>query len=280
MNPPNQKNRLVLLLPWLLFGFAIWTVNQSESEVRVQFERAQACWRRGDHVGSIEIYRRIAESFPESRYAPSALWEIATTEYINLVQVDRATLTYQLIAEEYPDHPLAIEALRKLAEIQELDYQDTEGAVEYWRQLLRKPLEITLRDEVLFRLGNAWFKSSELDRAQSVFEQLLDSSTISAYLMQQASIRLGTISQLHERHPEAIAYFEDALRRRDCDQCRLAAQLGLIESHEVLGDLGKALQVAAGIDERVYPSGSKRELIARLEQKQRFFDPTTWTGAR
>ena len=280
MNLPRLENKLVLVLPWLLFGFGIWVVFRSDSEVRIQFERAQDFWRSGDHAASVALYRRIAEHYPDSDLAPHALWEIGTIEYINLGQTDRASQSYRKIVGQYPNHKLASDSLRRLAEIQEVDFQDNEGALDYWKQLLRKSLEPGSRDETLFRLGNVWFNLGDLDRSQSVFDELVKSRSLTAYLRQQVTIRLGTILQLRQLYGEAIPYFEDALGAPDCDQCRLAAQLGLIESYEFLGELETALLVAANIDEGVYPSRSKQQLLVRLEQKQRFFDPTKWTGAK
>ena len=280
MNLPKLENNLILLLPWLLFGFGVSVVFQSDTEIRVQFERAQDFWRTGDHTSSVALYRRIAEHYPESDLAAQALWEIGTIQYINLGQIDRASESYRTIVSLYPDHPLAVHSLKRLAEIQEVDFQDDESAVDYWKQLLKKPLEPEERNDTLFRLGNAWFNLGDLDKSQSVFDELVKSSTFSAYLRQQVTFRLGTIFQLRKLYGEAIPYFEDALGAPDCDQCRLAAQLGLIESYEFLGDLETALLVAANIDEGVYPSGSKQQLLVRLEQKQRFFDPTKWTGTR
>lgn len=279
MNLPRVKSRLVLLVPWFMLALSIWIVVDSDSEVRVQFERAKDFWRNADYQSAVELYQRIADRYPASKFAPQALWEIGTIEYINLYHVEAASQTFRSIVDTYPDHPLSLEALKKLGEINEVDFRDNEAAVDCWRDLLKKPLQPEVRDDALFRLGNSWFQLGELQRSQAVFSGLLKSRSLTPHLRQQVNIRLGTIAQLEHRHSEAIPFFKQALKAPHCSQCILAGQLGLIESYEFLGELRAALDVASRIDEGAYSAASKQELLERLKQKQRYFDPS-WTGAK
>ena len=80
----------VQLAPLILFVLAVWVLRESQNEVWVQVERAKQNWRQGDRKGAIDLYQAIYQRYPDSRYTPEVLWELATICYAEADGIDRA----------------------------------------------------------------------------------------------------------------------------------------------------------------------------------------------
>ncbi len=269
----RNKSSWVLILPFLVFGLGVGLDFQTENEARAQFDRAQEHWRAGRYPQAIRAYRGVYESYPESRYAIQALWESATLNYLSSIDLGQAIDLLQRITREHPSHPLADQAFAMLAEIHESAFQDPNQALLYWMELDRPRVAPQLRRHALYRTGRALFELSRFDEAKSVLIQVCDGNQRD-YLAQQANLRLGIMHQLQERYEQSLGYFLAVLAIMDCTDCRLQAQLGLIESYEFLNDLDSAVKIAHQLDLREYPL--KQELLDRLQQKRHYYQASTW----
>ncbi len=271
-------NKWILATPWLIFGVGVGLYFQSENEVWVQFERAQTSWRTGDYPEAIELYERVHRLYPTSSYAVRALFELGNLNYINSHNIDQAVENFQLLVAEYPHSAQAVDAYMRLGEINEIELQDLPAAIACWKRVLEMDVPLERRRDLLFRIGNAYFKLDQFDRAIRAFEEVLRDG-IHDDLAQQANIRLGTIFQIGGDHQGSIPYLRAVLEHESRPNYRLQAQLGLIESYEFLDDLASATEVAASIDATDPASAEmKADLLARLGKKQKLYEPKLWTG--
>ncbi len=266
-------NRWVLATPWLIFGIGVGLYFQSENEVWTQFDRAQTSWRRGDYEQAMKLYERVYRLYPDSSYAGRALFELGSLNYINSYNINRAVEAFQRLVTEYPSSPKVVDAYMMLGEINEIELQDLPAAIDCWRRLLDMDLPSDLRRQLLFRIGNAYFKLDQFERARRTFEELLDENDD---LAQQANIRLGTIFQLTRDYQDSLPCFEAVLRGESRASYRLQAQLGLIESYEFLADLDAAIAVAESVNDADYPADLKRDLLERLGNKRKFYESKLW----
>ncbi len=263
----------VLGLPLVVFGLGVALVQQTENAVRAQFHKAQEHWRAGRYPEAIRAYRLVYESYPESSLAMQALWESATLNYLSSYDLDVAVGQFEAILAQSPTHPLADRARAMLAEIHESALQDPSRALEYWQALNRPGVDAGLRRQALYRSGRALFELSRFGEARDALERV-SASEPRDYLTQQADLRMGIMLQLQEQYELSLPHFLAVLSIEDCADCRLQAQLGLIESYEFLDDLDSALRIAHQLDGEDYPR--KQELLARLKQKQRLYRSSSW----
>lgn len=273
----NSRLRWVLPIPFLLFSGAVWLFVEMENEVRVQVLRSQKQWREENYMEAIEIYESVYEDYPKSQYADDALWEIGTIYYINFYNVDRALLYFRKLVNQYPDSSLATDAYLKLAEIHEVELTDLPQAIDYWSELLTLEAPPDLRRQVYFKMGNAYFKLNQFEEAFQKFQLLMEDGS-NDQLAERARARAGTILQIQNQFEKSVDYFNQVLAGPECADCQRTARLGLIESYEFLGELSKAIEVAKTIPISEYPPKEKENLVKRLENKARVYEPQRWSG--
>jgi tetratricopeptide (TPR) repeat protein len=271
----KDSYRFVLLLPVLVFGTGVWLYFQTENEVRVQMTRAQSKWRVGAYEDAIGLYESVWADYPESRYADDALWEVATIYYYNYYDVNRSLSCFQRLVARYPGTQMAREGHLKLAEINEIALHDPASAIDHWKQALLVDGSIRSRRAINFKIGDAHLKMDHFEEAWRHFALVLNDG-ISDHLSDQAGIRIGTVLQIRRDYRDSLAYFRQSLQQTECDDCRLRAKLGLIESYEFMDDLPKALETAESINPTEYPEHLKHALVKRLTDKNRYYGQKLW----
>ncbi|MFQ5740884.1 MAG: tol-pal system YbgF family protein [Acidobacteriota bacterium] len=269
----------MLLPPFLVFAAGVFLYFETEHEVRAQFDRARQEWRTGHYREAARLYDSVYRHYPASGYGARALWELGTIHYVNWYQIDRALEDFQRLIEEYPGSPLVTPAYLRLAEIHAIGFQDLPQAIRYWKVLLTRRLPQDLRHQVLFKTGTALFKLGHFEEARQTLEQLV-ARRPEDHLAQEARLRIGTILQLGRQYRQSLNFFLPVLHNTTCSECRLQAQLGLIEDYEFLNDLPRAIEYAKAIHNKDYPFEMKQELLARLQKKRRYYEPRLWKGRK
>jgi tetratricopeptide (TPR) repeat protein len=268
----NDKLGWVLPLPLFIFLAGAWIFVQTENEARVQIGRAQKQWQAKNYREAAELYESVYRDYPKSQYADDALWEVGTIYYVDFYDVDRALISFHKLVTEYPDSPLAAEGYLKLAQIHEVELADIPKAIACWNQLLSLGAFREDRRQIRFYIGNAYFKLNQFEMALTQFELLMNDGQVDD-ITDQARAQAGTIMQIQNRHEESVEYFSEVLEKTNCFTCRRTARLGLIESYEYLGQLPKAMEVAQTIPISEFSTQVKEDLLKRLGEKARYYDP-------
>lgn len=268
----NDKLGWVIPLPLFLFVASAWIFVQTENEVKVQIGRAQKQWRAGNYREAVELYESVYQGSPKSQYADDALWEAGSIYYVNFYDVDRALVSFHKLVTEYPGSPLVAESYLKLAQIHEVELADLPKAIACWNQVLSLVLARERRRQIHFYIGNAYFKLNQFGKALGEFEFLMSAEQVDD-ITDQARARAGTIMQIQNRYEESVEYFSEVLEKTACSECRRTARLGLIESYEFLGELPKAIEVAHTLPTSEVSTQVKENLLKRLVEKARYYDP-------
>ena len=267
----KKRFKLILFLPFSIFAVGVCLYVETENEARVQFIRAQDQWRNGQHGKAIHLYEGVLRDYPKSRYADDALWEMGTIHYVNLHHADRAVLCFQKLLRQYPESVLATETELRLAEIHEAELGDIARAISYWQQVLGRDPPPELSRPVRFKIANAHFKISQFQVARDHFQRVVNAGP-SDHLSQQSEIRVGTIMQIQKDYPGSAEYFRRVLASTECDDCRIQAQLGLIESCEFMEELGRAIETAQAIRQEGHLLPMREGLLERLREKGRYYE--------
>lgn len=268
----KTKPSLVLSLPFLVFGSGVFLYRETQSEAHVQFVRAEEQWRSGNYREAIDLYEGVHKDHPKSRYADDALWEIATIQYVNFYQINRAVSYFQMLLDEYPTSPLVRDAQLRLAEIHEGELTDIPQAIHYWRLVLATEPPGEQRRQILFKMANAYFKINRFEKARERFGMLFEGGEVD-HFADQSRIRAGTILQILKEYASSTRCFREILSSSQCADCRIQARLGLIESYEFMGELGSAIETAQAIRDDEYPEAMKQDLLKRLQEKRKYYQP-------
>ena len=268
---PKIEGRWVLLLPILSFVVGTWYFRIDRSDLKVALERARDFWRSGAYEEAIDAYSNLQAQNPASQLAPECLWEIATIYYYNLYDISNAMHYFERLIDEYPESPRCLESHLRLAEIYERELNESSSAVSHWEEALRLGLDVEGQRELEFKIADAHFRMSEFDQAYAGFEKLASADDVEPHLGQQARIRMGMLLELSKDYEGAIRLFEEVLAGKSFNDCRLQAQLELIECYEALDRLSDAIEAAKNISPEDYPSDKRDELLGRLTAKRRYY---------
>ncbi len=136
------------------------------------FEQGGKALSDHHHDEAIGFYQRLIEHFPASQHARPALYNKGLAERDKKDFV-AATASFKSLAERYPDHADAKDALFQLgACFAELSNWPTSAEV-FARILDRKDLNADDRVEALARRGFAQWNLDDLDGADRIFRQVL-----------------------------------------------------------------------------------------------------------
>jgi tetratricopeptide (TPR) repeat protein len=268
-------NRWILLLPFVCFGITAWLFIRAENEVRIMFERGQERWRSGEYEEALDLFVQLTEKYPKSGYVPDALWEIATVNYFNRYEISSALHFFDRLTKEYPESDYASEAHLKMAEIYDRELNEIERARRHWERALLTGLEEAKSWEIRFKIADCFFKTEQFEEAAERFRSIAEIAA-DKHIAERALLRLGTIHQLAKEYEEAIGFQTQVLESTDCGDCRLQAQLGLIESYEHLDRLFDAIEIAERIAPEDYPAEVREELLNRLNEKRQYYEPKQW----
>lgn len=272
------EGRWVLLLPILSFIVGSWYFRSDRSDLKVALERARDSWRSGAYEEAVKAYLTLQSKHPDSEFAPDCLWEAATIYYYNLYDISNAMHFFERLIVEYPQSRQALESHLKLAEIFNLELNELGSAVDHWEQALKGDLDAETRREIEFKVADAHFRSGRFDDANEEFEKIAGLENADKHTRNEAKLRLGAILQLRKDYLGSIERFRQVLSSNPCSDCRLQAQLNLIESYEFLDRLPEAIETVKNISPDDYPSENRQELLDRLLAKRKYYEPGLWNG--
>ncbi len=258
-----------------IFVVSSWVFVRKEHEVKVCFDRAREVWRNEDYFEAARLFREIVRLYPRSGLADDALWEVATTYYLNLYDIPSAIEFFQQLTSEYPDSPMAPEAHKYLAEIFDKDLNEPSSAVLHWKAALEYDLPEDQVSEIRLSMGDALFKQEEINEASEQY-QLVRSRAKGAKYVCQALIRIGIVFQVKKKYEESIEVFREVVENKACLNSVLQAKLLLIESYEAEDQLNEAISVAEGISESEVPDERKKEILDRLLEKRQYYNLELW----
>jgi TolA-binding protein len=87
----------------------------SETGPEELFHEAEAqLFDKNDPRRALRTYQQVVERFPESQYAPKALYAIAYIHETRLFNRDAALSTYKKLADDYPQSPFGKQAAKKV----------------------------------------------------------------------------------------------------------------------------------------------------------------------
>jgi tetratricopeptide (TPR) repeat protein len=203
------------------------------------FRRASVAYQSRQYEPARKLYRRVADEFPLSEYAPAALYNLGLS-HEQLREYASARDAYAHLIDNYPDSKDVTDALfRLLGCMEALDLH--KDAVRIADELLFERSELTglERVECLARKGAALVKLGEDETARQSLEEAVYrfksqkdvSPQMSPYFAAMARFKLGEILE-KKMHAAPLPADESLLRPALEEKCELllAAQREYTES--------------------------------------------------
>ena len=271
----KRKYSLAVVFSILIFGVSSLVFVKKENEVQVRFDRAREVWRNEEYFEAAQLFLELVEKYPRSRLADDALWEVATTYYLNLYDIPTAIDFFQKLAREYPGSPMAPEAHKYLAEIFDKDLNEPSSAVLHWQAALDYDLPEEEENEIRIWMGDALFNKGEINEASEQYA-LVRGGASSEEQVCQALLRTGIVFQVKKQYEESIEVFGEMIENEACRDLVLQAKFLLIESYEAEDRLDEAIAVAESISETEVSGEKKIEILDRLMEKRQYYNLEQW----
>lgn len=271
----KRKYSLAVVFSILIFAVASLVYVNKENEVQARFERAREVWRNQEYFEASQLYLDITRKYPQSRLADDALWEVATTYYLNLYDIPTAIEYFRQLTEDYPDSPRAAEAHKYLAEIFDKDLNEPASAVLHWKAALEYDLPEYEINQIRLWIGDSLFKQGEINESAEQYN-LVRSEASREDQVCQALLRSGIVFQVKKQYQESIEVFREIIDNGACSNQIFQAKFMLIESYEAEDRLDEAISVAEGISEVEVSSEKKAEILDRLKEKRQYYNLEKW----
>jgi tetratricopeptide (TPR) repeat protein len=252
---------------WMLLLLAAMAAGCNSNE-RQLLGQAEARWREGNYEDAIRLNTLLYERDHQGKYAAKAMLNIANIYYLNLRQLRKAIEWYEKIVDESPGRDEEYAARRQLAAIYDATGDLTRAILQYDKLLEMKSLEN--REESLFARANAYFKKEDLNRALRELQRL-EEGGISGHLLDQVSLRIGSIYQIQHKYEDAEGYFQ-RVSQAGCRECRRQAILDLAETYESLYDFDRAVATIRKLDPGPENEQFITKEVARLQDKRKRVD--------
>ncbi len=130
---------------------------------------ARSLYRTGNNQQSVDLFIKIADSFPQCAQADDALFYAAMIRKYGGKNDEAVSILDKLVAK-FPSSPLKPKALWETAWIRYLA-KDYKGATECLNTLIKNP---SYREKALYWLGKAEQASGDENQATAAFEKLLN----------------------------------------------------------------------------------------------------------
>lgn len=187
----------------------------------VHFYRAQKLQTAGQTESALRLYSMVVSSLPHSSFAPLALQqqgEILTgiaRRSGNPLRYREAIDAYRSLAEQYPSHSAAGEALLAAGSIAANDLRDTQTATQLYEKLLiAYPNNAQYSSEATLRLGRLALQAGEGPQAQKHFTRVLKEYGAFPERCAEAQYHLGvTYETLQQNKAAARSAYEATIKK-------------------------------------------------------------------
>lgn len=271
----KRKYSLAVVSAGVLFAVASWIFVTKENEVEVRFNRAREVWRNEEYFEATQLFDELVRKYPGSRLADDALWEVATTYYLNLYDIPSAIRFFEQLTADYPDSPMAPEAHKYLAEIFDKDLNEPSSAVLHWEAALGYDIPEEDVGEIRLWMGDALFKQGKINEAADQYQAVRSESKLNDQVC-RALLRIGIVFQVRKQYEESIAVFREVVDNSSCRDSGLQAKFLLIESYEAEDRLNEAISLVESIGEDEVPAERRKEMLERLLEKRQYYNLEQW----
>lgn len=222
---------------------------------RRDFEEAGSYLDRGALKEAAERYAFVVTKYPGSAYAPESQLRIARI-YVRLDDIKRAEYAYSALFFLYPESPQAISGREELAALYSGNGEYMSAIEEYQRLFQALPES---RQRFQYLIAMEYIKMNDFVQARAELNELNDIVT-NPGLSPKIRLHIAETYYLEGSYREALAKYDDLIRRYPENEAAVEAMLGKALIYEEEGAYGQAVKALVdarakkavpGLDERI-----------------------------
>jgi len=230
------------------------------------FDKAEAAWQAGDYRSATDLFREVAERYPEHRLAPEALFRLGRGTYLFLNDPREAVLVLRALARRDQAGAWARQAQQLLGEIFEVRQGDCRQAIVEYQRMISLDPRAEGNDEAQFAVARCSFALGDYDQARAEYELLLERYPESA-LKPRALAGIANAWYVTGHFGLAVKLYQQAQRESRDPALAAEAGFGIATSLEEAGDLSGALEQFERV-RSTYPNpGLVEQRIARARER-------------
>ncbi|MDD3296500.1 MAG: tetratricopeptide repeat protein [Candidatus Omnitrophica bacterium] len=146
----------------------------------------------GEDVGALNAYADLLKKYPKSRWVPYAYYWRGTI-YLDMGELDKAIAEYKKLTDGYPDHPIALSAMRNIAFcLYEKDkFQE---AIDMYERILDLA-ENSSDGQEYYQIGLCYLNLGYSDKAKEMFMKVISDGGSSPELVKDANERISKLGK-------------------------------------------------------------------------------------
>ncbi len=234
---------------------ALLACNANSPETK--FILAEKLLEDKKYDASISEFQSIVDKSPHSDMGLSAQLKIAEIQHLYLGRAQEAISAYHEYLKRSRDENKKREVEKILADLQFQAFENYDEAIATYTKLVKNYKNEEEAEDLLFRLGRAFFLKSQFTDAEKVFRYMKETfPNGKAYW--KAELEVGNTLSAQGKWQEAIKVFDRVIEHAPREQKALAG-FGKASSYEEQDDLDKAYEIFASVRDD-YPAPSVVDL--------------------
>lgn len=247
----KQKRSRSLFL--LLLFLAACNANSPETK----FQLAEQLLEDKKYDAAISEFQNIVDKSPNSSLGLDAQLKIAQIQHLYLGRSQEAVDAYRQYLKRTKDEGKKHEIERILADIQFQSFENYDEAIGSYSKLLKENKNETELEELLFRLGRAFFLKSQFTDASKIFN-FQKAKFPQGRFFWRAELELGNSLSSQNKCGEAIKQYDRVIANAPKEE-RVLASFAKAVCYEEQDDLDEAYELFSKI-KGDYPAPSVVEL--------------------
>lgn len=218
------------------------------------------------YEAAISEFQAIVDKGPASTLGLDAQLKVAQILHLYLGRSEAAILAYQEFLRRSKDEQLNREVERTMADLQFQSFEDYDQAIASYSKLVKENASGPEGEELMYRLGRAFYLKSKFEDAQKMFE-FQKSRFPTGRLLWKAELELGNVLSTMGKCKDAIKQFEKVITAAPAEQKTLAS-FGKASCFEEQDDLDTAYEIFSSIKD-TYPAPSVVDLkLKRIKRRK------------
>jgi TolA-binding protein len=251
MRPPKSSaGRFFPLLALLLAG-----CNARSPETK--FHLAEKLLEDRKYEAAISEFQNIVDKSPASSLGQEAQLKIAQIQHLYLGRSQEAIDSYAEYLKRSKDPQKKREVERTMGDLHFQNLENYDEAIATYTKLVKESPATPDAEELIYRLGRAFFLKSQFGDAIKVFQHQINTFP-KGELKWKAELEIGNALSSMGKCPEAIKHFDSIVAGAPKQQ-RVLASFAKASCFEEQDDLDNAYEIFSSIKEE-YPTPAVIEL--------------------
>ena len=251
-----------------------------------------------DYNQAEKHYRQVIDIFPESVYAPQALYSLGWSQF-EQNNFDQAQKTFEELIQKFPDHALEEDAAFKLGE-SEFNKKEYQKTIEYFNAYIKKhPGSSRLADAFFYiaeanyyigdsltaityyaktadtaydskivlmakiSLGWSYLKLEKLDLSEKHFNEALILAKEKGVLADDALLGLSTLYTEKKDYSKAISFYDQVINDFPQSNRLIEAMAGKANAHYLRKEYSEAIKVYKNILQKFSDQDQHKDVIEK-----------------